>query len=128
LWSRCWKPGAVLFAERADRAGDTALGDRCAGSGRPARWTRLALHVSALALQASANLWLARRSLRPILGWAWRIQAVWRWCSGVVLLAACNPAFVDRARDGITLVARFALLLAAGRCLLAALAMRRAVN
>jgi len=57
-------------------------------------FTEAALHVGTLAAQATTSLWLARRTGRPVLEGAWRVQGALALAGGAVLLAV-NPAFAN---------------------------------
>jgi uncharacterized membrane protein len=81
----------------------------------------MSLDIAALALQAFGNLWLWRRTGRPIPGWAWRVQGTVALLGGVGLLIA-NPLLVaDGAGSGELAIA---YLLPAVLAALAALALR----
>ena len=82
-----------------------------AGEGRltgPTTFTEIALHLLTIALQAIAYLYLAQRTRRVVLGWAWRILGGLALVYGVALLAV-NP-MVTGAQAGI--LALFAAYLA----------------
>ena len=85
--------GAVLFA-----AVFVALQIRhWSGSGRldgDPSFLEAGLHVSAMAVQAVAGLFLSRRMGRLVLDFAWRIQGFLALAGGVLLLLA-NPDFLN---------------------------------
>jgi uncharacterized membrane protein len=83
-------------------------------------FTEATTHLATLATQAAASLWLARKTGRPMLAWAWRIQGGIAFALGCVLLLV-NPAFADL--DGGFVALLFGYLVPA---LLAALAYRMA--
>jgi uncharacterized membrane protein len=74
----------------------------------PGSFDELALHTGALALQAGANLWLARRTGRVVLGWAWRLQGTLALLLGTALIIG-NPAFLDLDTDALGLAAAYLL-------------------
>jgi len=90
-----------------------AAGDLSAGGDL----LEIGLHVSALAVQAVAGLFLARRTGRRVFAATWRIQGVVAGMAGAVLLIA-NPIWADLRASHAALV--FAYLIPA---VLAGLAM-----
>jgi uncharacterized membrane protein len=108
---------SILFRRRADdllvavlEAGAVALAscfialeirDWFAGGGFEGEFGfgEVALHLLTLAVQATAYIFLAQRTGRPILRWAWRILGTVALGYGVVLILA-NPALTG-ARAGI---------------------------
>ena len=57
-------------------------------------FTEVTMHLATLAAQATASLWLARKTGRPMLAWAWRVQGAIAFVIGCVVLLV-NPAFAD---------------------------------
>jgi len=62
-----------------------------------------ALQVLALGVQATALMHLARRSARPVLGIAWRLQGA-AGAIGLVLLLLANPAITDQMAGALPLL------------------------
>jgi uncharacterized membrane protein len=60
----------------------------------PGTFTELTTHLATLAVQAGASLWLARKTGRPMLGWAWRIQGGIAFALACIILVV-NPAFAE---------------------------------
>ena len=76
------------------------------------------LHVATLSAQAVVYLWLARRTARPMLHWAWRILGALALFAAAILLLA-NPAVTDADAGQAALLAGYLV-----PALLAVLALR----
>ena len=66
----------------------------------------IALHLLTVSIQAATYVYLARRTARPILGYAWRVLGTAALALGSVLIVV-NPAFTDAWCDGWTLLAGY---------------------
>jgi len=66
----------------------------------------IALHLLTVSIQATTYVYLARRTRRPILGYAWRVLGTSALALGSVLIVV-NPAFTDAWCDGWTLLAGY---------------------
>jgi uncharacterized membrane protein len=66
-------------------------------------FTEVTMHLATLSAQATASLWLAQRTGRPVLDWAWRVQGAVAFAVGAVLLLV-NPAFADLSGAVVSLL------------------------
>ncbi len=69
-----------------------AAGEGTLTGGEPS-FAEAALHVSALGLLAVATMQIATRLQRPVLVWAWRVQAALALFGGLMLLGPASPLF-----------------------------------
>jgi uncharacterized membrane protein len=84
-----------------------------------AGFTEVALHLLTTAVQATAYLYLAQRTVRAVLVWAWQVLGgiALAWGIAVVVL---NPMVTGASADVLTLLAAYL-----APCCLAALALRK---
>jgi uncharacterized membrane protein len=85
----------------------------------PGSFTETALHLLTVAFQATAYLYLAARTGRAVLGWAWRILGALAVALAVALLVL-NPMVTEAAAGILTLAAGYLV-----PCCLAVMALRR---
>ena len=69
-------------------------------------FNEIALHMLTMSTQAVMYLYLARRTGRPILGWAWRILGSIALLTATLLLLF-NPAFTDAKAGVLSLLAAY---------------------
>jgi uncharacterized membrane protein len=74
--------------------------------GHAGTFNEAALHLLTLSVQARVYLYLAQRTGRPVLQWAWRIGGSIALGAGALLILF-NPAFVGGRADIVTLLAAF---------------------
>jgi uncharacterized membrane protein len=73
---------------------------------KPCGFDEIALHLLTLAVQATAYVWLARRTGRAVLGYAWRVLGCVALALGTALIVV-NPALTGAWVDGFTLLAAY---------------------
>ena len=93
-------------------------------------FTEVTMHLATLAAQATASLWLARKTGRPVLDWAWRVQGAIAFAIGCVVLVL-NPAFANLDAGFVSLLFGYlvpALLAAVAFRMMASAEIRRALR
>jgi uncharacterized membrane protein len=83
---------------------------------QPASFTEVALHLLTVAVQATAYLYLAQRTGRVVLGWAWRLLGGIALAWGIAIMVV-NPMVTGAAAGATDLLAAY--LVPAGLAVLA---------